>query len=140
MKTISDLITQMANSKNVNNSKKIDKLFPDTDFGVIVIGLPNLAPGSKYKATQNELTISSVIGPNGKDMIKACADPDLFIKNFKENITATMTGRELIDMIMRIPDCDGVLICSATSFNSYPILKERFPSLIKEKRKWYKFW
>lgn len=41
-------------------------------------------------------------------MIKVCADPELFSKNFDYPLTATMTGRQLIDMLRKLPKADGM--------------------------------
>jgi hypothetical protein len=142
---ISELISQLSTSPSPKTALELEDMFLDTPVGISVTGLPQRAPGTKYIAGKNELKIKFVVDPNGKHMIKACADPETFVKNYQENITATMTGREIIEMILEMPNIDGVLICSATSFNSYPIYKDRGKMLLNNKREksnksWWQFW
>jgi hypothetical protein len=55
-------------------------------------------------------------------MVKACADPATFVRNYPDTkINVLMGGRELLRMVEKIPDLDGILVCSATHFQSVPI-------------------
>jgi hypothetical protein len=144
-KTISEMISQMATKPSHQLEVDLEKSFLDRHFGLSMDGLPEGMPGERYIAGDNELKMKIVSAPNGESMIKACAEPELFVKNFHETITVTMTGREIIEMILKMPEIDGILICSATSFHSYPIYKQRCVQLINIQTKigvrpWWKIW
>jgi hypothetical protein len=56
-----------------------------------------------------------------------------------------MSGRELLQMAEKLPDADGILICSATAFVSFPIYKADYHRVKGSKalpapRKWWQFW
>ena len=83
--------------------------------------------------------------PNGRRMTKACADPDHFDVNYPGAINVTMTGGDLLEMAGKIQEADGILVCCATSFHSFPIDKASFPRLRTAKteappRKCWQFW
>ncbi len=86
-----------------------------------------------------------VSDPSGRRMVKACADPDLFSRNYPGCINVTMTGRELLEMAEKIRDADGILLCSATSFHSFPIYRAAYEKLKRaqradDSRKWWQLW
>jgi hypothetical protein len=64
-------------------------------------------------------------------MMKSCADPSVFEEKYKAGINALMSGREILKMLMKLSDIDGVLVCSAATFNSYPIYRDRAKVLLE---------
>lgn len=72
------------------------------------------------------MSMPFVTDPDGRSMIKLCADPDTFFKNFPNSFNGTLTGREAIEMARQVPKAAGLLICSAVAWKSFPIYKDDF--------------
>jgi len=58
-------------------------------------------------------------------------------------------GRELLDIVLKVSDVDGVLVCSATAFESLPIGRAEIPHWLDRtsatprrevRRPWWRFW
>ncbi len=112
-----------------------------------MLGLPMSAQNEiNYTVKESEVRMKYVTDPNGNNMIKACADPELFTKNYPDDkINALLTGRQTLEMLLKMNDVVGVLVCSATSFQSWPIYKNQAILLLKwnetkVKSKWWEFW
>lgn len=141
--TISELIA----ATDTNSDRLVSHLrvvFADSQFGIMVAGIPRLRPGTRFKADES-MTMEFVTDQNGKSMIKVCADPDIFEVNYPGCINALISGRDVVNMALKLADTDGVLICSATSFRSFPIYRSNFEKYVSlEKpglgRKWWQFW
>ena len=120
---ISELISKLAAGSDKSPLPHLEGMFAESVFGLLVSGLPPAAePGQKLVVDgSGSVTMQWVCDPNGKKMIKACADPELFNVIYPGCINVTMTGRELLEMAEKLPELDGILICSATSFHSFPI-------------------
>ncbi len=142
--SISELISTLATSGDKECAAHIEAMFPESTFGLLMIGLPKAEPGQKLIVDgSGAVTMQFVLDPNGKKMIKACADPDTFDHNYPGCNNATMKGRQVLEMANKVPDADGVLICSATSSDSYPIYKTRASEVrnpVGMNRKWWQFW
>lgn len=144
--SISELISQMSATGGNHAVAQLERMFPESIFGLLMSGLPKAEPGQKHVVDgSGAVTMQFVSDPNGKRMIKACADPDLFSRNYPGGINATMTGRELLEMAEKIQDADGILLCSATSFHSYPIYRAAYEKLKQaqradDSRKWWQLW
>src|SRR4051812_6720860 len=121
---ISDLISQLGKPANRNIVAQLEARFAESVFGLLMFGLPKAKAGEKLVVDgSGSVTMQQVNDPEGKKMIKACADPELFDVNYPGCINVTMSGRELLDMAEKLPDADGILVCSASSFHSFPIYK-----------------
>ncbi len=143
---ISELITALAAEQSRDIVTKIELMFPDSIFGLLMDGLPSGETGSGYTIGADDIvSVSLVADPDGKRMIKACADPALFERNYPGSVNVTMTGRDLVEMALKMKRAGGILVCSATSCHSYPIYRADFPRLLErsagetEKRRW-RFW
>jgi hypothetical protein len=80
--TISELITKLAISQSTQIAHEIEIVFPDMVFGLLIQGLPRGEHGSEYAiGAKDNVTMTCVVDPNGKRMLKACADPSVFDKN-----------------------------------------------------------
>jgi hypothetical protein len=104
-------------------------------------------PGETFQTgSTDRMTLALVATPDGRRMVKACADPSLFIQRYPETkINVVMVGRELLQMLAKVPDVDGVLVCSATSFHSVPIdravaAQSLVPRQGDSGRPWWKLW
>jgi hypothetical protein len=125
---------------------QLEAMFAESVFGLLMSGLPKGGSGQAVVVDgSGSVKMPRVIDSNGKSMIKACADPELFDVNYPGCINATMPGRALLEMAEKIPDADGILICSATSPHSFPIYKAAYARVKGAKpsgahRKWWQFW
>lgn len=143
---ISELISKMGVSDDNAAAAQLERMFPESVFGIFVHGLPKGKHGEKVRVDgSGSVTMQPVMDANGRMMIKACADPDLFDINYPGCINATMTGRELLEMVQKLPESDGILVCSATSFESFPIYKDasrrvKRTQRVGSLRKWWQFW
>ena len=99
--------------------------FLNSELGLVMVGLPKNAAGTAYKIQSSDhVTMEHVLDPRGRSMIKACADPVIFEQKYGAGINVWMTGQALLEMMLKIESMDGVLVCSATSFHSYPIYRD----------------
>lgn len=143
---ISELISLSGPSWNKAAEAQIAAMFAESVFGLLMYGLPPARPGEKMVVDgSRSVTMSYVCDPDGKKMIKACADPELFAVNYPGSFNVTMTGKELLEMAEKLPQADGILLCSATQFVSFPIYKAAYPKLraaftVGGRRKWWRFW
>lgn len=69
--------------------------------------------------------------PDGRVMVLACADRDAFAQTFHDRFNRLILGRELARAVLAIPDCHGILLNSAASFNSLAIPREQIPGLLE---------
>jgi hypothetical protein len=143
---VSEMISKLDGSADRGIVMQMDAIIPTSVFGLFMTGLPKTKPGERLVVGgSGSVTSQFVTDINGKTMIKACADPELFDVNYPGCINVTMNGRELLEMAEKIQNADGVLICSAASFHSYPIYKASYATLLGRKpttkvRQWWQFW
>ena len=144
--TISEIITTIAEANSDRLVSHLQSLFPASRFGLLLFGIPHLEPGQTQTVDgSGTIKMRYVTDPNGKKMIKLCADPTVFDVNYPGCINATMSGREAIEMAEKLPDADGILVCSATSFHSFPIYKNQYSQYVNQKnpsqsKKFWQFW
>jgi hypothetical protein len=148
--SLSDLITALLENANERAWANFHALFLVSELGIEATGLPsNRAPGETFQVgASDRMTTKVVQTPDGRSMVKACADPHVFARRYPDAaITAGMRGRDLLEMVMKSPELDGVLVCSAVSFHSVPIgradaerLLRRGRSEPEKARPWWKFW
>ena len=143
---ISELISKIGQSGDKRAVGQLEGMFAESIFGLLMHGLPKTEPGQKVLVDgSGSVTMSYVSDPKGNKMIKACADPELFTVNYPGSFNVTMSGRELIEMAEKLPDADGILVCSATAFISFPIYKADYDRMkrampVGTQRKWWQFW
>lgn len=117
--SISELISKLATTNDQTAVAQLEASFAESVFGLLMTGVPLGKAGQTVAAAGT--TLSFVHDPNGKRMIKACADPDLFNVNFPGCINVLMPGKGLLEMAEKMPNADGILLCSALSFHSFAI-------------------
>jgi hypothetical protein len=130
---LSDKITALINLSDSFLIEDFERCFLTSSLGVIFVGLPtNFSPGQSYTISSSDTIESALVSdPKGRPMMKACADPSVFEEKYNAGINALMTGKEILEMLMKLSDVDGVLVCSAATFNSYPIYRDRAKILLK---------
>lgn len=147
---LSDLITTLLASSDQATFAKFDDLFLRSQVGVVASGLPtNRCHGEGFRVGEHDrVTLELVETPDGRAMIKACADPEVFCRRYPDTkITALMLGRDVLETMLTDPMIDGVLVCSAMSFHSIPIGKADAQRLVAASatrapspKPWWKFW
>lgn len=75
--------------------------------------------------------LGRLAAPDGRVMMAACADRDAFARNFNDRYNRQVLGRELARVALSIPDCPGILINSASSFNSLAIERVQLAALLE---------
>ena len=141
--SLSQIITLLAESYSEELLGKLKIAFGSSIFGLMMDGLSDAKPGQTITIDGSRaVTMPSVKDSYGKLLIKLCADPDVFNVNYPGTFNVTMSGRQVIDMAQKMPNADGILICSATSFNSFPIYKDAYRYFLGDvtsanKRKWW---
>ncbi|MDJ0844999.1 hypothetical protein [Crocosphaera sp.] len=123
-------ISEMIANRNKFDESILCRKIMEEEFGVIVFNLPLVQERITVKAKANEFTIPIAVDGNGHRVIKACADPEIFAINYPQSFNATMNGKELMSMCLKITEAEGLLICSATAFVSYPIYKDKIRELL----------
>lgn len=131
---LSDLISLVLRDRSQNAMSRFHEGFLVASVGVEVEGLPPTGQlGQRIDASGSK--IRSVETPDGRVMVRASADPDEFVRNYPDRrITGLMTGAEILAMLLKIPQLDGVLVCSATSFHSIPIDRTEAARLLDRAR------
>lgn len=144
---LSDKISDLIDKSSIELVESLTSLFMASQVGVVFKNLPDHEHGESYVISREDnITCSMVSDLDGKPMIKVCADPDAFEKTYNAGINALMTGNEVLTMLLKVPEANGVLICSASSFNSFPIYREKAMDLLscdkkhESKRPWWKIW
>ncbi len=123
---LSDLMSTL----NANTVPQFHALFLRSELGVLLRNLPtDVTPGARIQAGP-DVSFSPVRSPDGRLMMKACADPHAFVQQYPGTVNAFLTGRELLEMVQQIPALEGVLVCSALSFHSAPISRAEIAPLL----------
>ena len=123
-------------------------VFLDASVGLVAENIPaGRRPGETFQTGPTDrMTLALVGAPDGRRMVKACADPATFVRKYPDTkINVLMVGRELLQMVGKVPDLDGVLVCSATQVHSVPISRAEAaralaPHRAKGCRPWWRPW
>ena len=91
-------------------------------------------------AGKNELTAAMGSTPDGKKMLLACADRATFVQRFPQAFNAEVDAVALMKMALANPDCEGIMVNSATSEHRILILHDRIVKLIDASSKGKPWW
>jgi hypothetical protein len=143
---LSDTITDLLADSSEEAFAAFVRTFRRSTLGVVASALPPARrPGETFQAGSGDVRFVPVTTPDGRRMFKACADPETFALRFPEpRINALMSGDEILGMVAKMPDLEGVLVCSASSFHSVPITRADAERALSgqstAKARWWKFW
>jgi hypothetical protein len=124
---LSDLISALRDDPDGHLRAELHAVFMASILGLEAEGMPsNRAPGETFEVGPGDQIRMKLVGtPDGRRMIKACADPRAFAARYPDAaITALMRGHHLLERMLKDPNLDGVLVCSAASFHSTPISRD----------------
>jgi hypothetical protein len=80
---------------------------------------------------EDQISLAIFAAPDGRRMLKACADPIVFARSYPEtSIGIWMVGRELLEMVAENASLSGVLVCSATAFKSIPLGRDQISRML----------
>lgn len=147
---LSDLLNAIRERPEDENAfRRFCEAFLDSSIGVTAAGVPAGRPGERFvTGPEHKISLPLVGTPDGRTMIKACADVAAFVRKFPDTkITAMLRGRELLRIMLMNARLDGVLVCSAASLRSIPISRAIAAQLLgppsstaSASRPWWKFW
>jgi hypothetical protein len=141
---LSDRITAMMSDESPSNRAAFCELLLVSRVGVTVGGLPEPGMAGIYTVGRDDrVTMRPVSIPDGRRMVKAGADPPVFARHYDASVNAEMLGRDVLEMVLKMDDVAGVLVCSAASFHSVPIFRKEIQRLLGREtapRSWWKLW
>lgn len=142
----SDYITKLIDSAPDALVSEFYESFLTSNFGLIMQNLPAMQSGESFTISDDSVTTELVTDPEGNSLIKVCADPEVFEEKYKAGINALMSGKKVLEMLLKTNNTKGILICSAASFHSYPIYIETANKILNnvyeeiDLKKWWQFW
>jgi hypothetical protein len=138
---LSDRITTVLSDPGAEARASFIELFLSSRLGVIIAGVPkDVAPGVYKVKSSDTVTMVTVTTPDGRRMVKACADPTIFAQRYEPAINGDMLGRDILEMTLKVDDVDGVLVCSAASFHSIPLFQREIRQILGGARPWWRLW
>jgi hypothetical protein len=127
---LSDLITRYQESSSPADYAAFVDVFMRSRVGVVTAGLLAGGGGPVQSTAAHPITVSGVRTPDGRTMLLACADRDAFVARFHGRFNAEVSGHELAAMALANPDCPGIVVNSAASFDSIVITRETLAARI----------
>lgn len=128
---LSDLISLvLANPSSAPALAVFHDAFLDSIVGVIMSGGPEGGRGAHRVTAEDHMHVAYARAPAGGVMVLACADRVAFAKRFHQRFNVEMRGRDLLGMVLKLPDCEGVLLNSAASFHSILIPRDDAAQLL----------
>ncbi|WP_203737469.1 hypothetical protein [Actinoplanes italicus] len=120
---LSDLMAEHSDTSSPDSYARFLEMFRDSIVGVVGIGtvthdaqgLPVTAPGFAVGRTTHG---------DGRHRILTFADPDVAAQRPNSQCNAGVPGRVLLQMAVEDPECEGILVNSATRQISLVIGKE----------------
>lgn len=97
-------------------------LFRTSVVGIAIEGMP-VPDDEGHLVSDGEISAYMTTHGDGRSRIVAYADPEVFLVNFGPRFNAGVPGEVLLGMAASDPDCEGVLVNSATQEISLVIAK-----------------
>ena len=127
---LSDVMAEHAQTGSQQSYDRFVELFRRSVVGIMVDGLPDVADEQQEGEQQQEEVIAdgemsarSTTHGDGLSRILAYADPEVFLVNYGPRFNAGVPGEILLGMAASDPECEGVLVNSATQEVSLVIAK-----------------
>ena len=142
---LSDLMAPIIAGGGQREVEAFHRVFLEAEVGVIVNGLPGGYSGWYRVGQHDRVSMPNFATADGRVVARACADPAVFAKRYDARINAFMRGRDVLEMVMKVSELDGALVCSAASVHSIVISRAEIPGLLAArpsppKPQWWKFW
>ena len=125
---LSDLITRCVDAWSERSYEQFISTFLRAQVGVIVRATGDEAraalagePGTTIVTGEDQFTFGQARLADGRDVLLACADFEVFRRRFSGAFNATVPGRDLVKAVMANDRCQGIQINSAASPHSLVI-------------------
>jgi len=138
---LSDLITAVVHGGGDGAYVAFKAALLDAPMGV-VLSKSTLPAGTHVVSASDQVTMPLVMTPDGRRMVKGCADPAAFSRRYG-GVGGDMPGRSFLEMVLKVEEAEGVLICSAASEHSIPITRDEIAQLLRwegTRKPWWAFW
>ncbi len=141
---LSDLITRLVQGGDDSIATEFHAAFADARVGVTIDQPPDVPNGTTIDG--GGLQMPKFRTPDGRAVVRACADPEIFVERYDPTVNARTSGRAVLEMVLQLdPDVVGVLVASAASEHSVLIKRDRIPSILAGEttmanKPWWKFW
>lgn len=129
---LSDCISRCVQQDTRENYEQFLRVFLGSQLGVIVQGIPARVSG-QYTAGKNELTVAMSIAPDGKKTVLASAERAIFVQRFSQAFNAEVGAAALLNIAWSNPECEGIMVNSASSENRVVIPRKDIAQLIARK-------
>jgi hypothetical protein len=107
--------------------------FMDAVIGIAMFGAPPDIASLGVVGEDDDISLAFTETPDGRTMIAACADRDVFAENFHDNFNAELPGRQLIELAQQLPkECEGILLNSALVDQSIAIARSEFARMLAD--------
>jgi hypothetical protein len=137
-------MTEHAETKTPESYERFLTLFRSSTLGIVAIGTPSQDRQGQLRADGNFGAGRTTHG-DGRPRILAYADPEAALRNFGPRFNAGLAGDVLLQMAAADPECEGILINSATHEISLTIGKATCGSLLASRtaeasgqRRWWR--
>lgn len=129
---LSDVMARVLADPTPEHWRAFHAAFLRSRLGVVASGIPPEAGGAYRVAAGDHVGLARAATPDGRVMLLACADRETFIQRFHARFNAEMLGRELAVTALANPDCQGILVNSAASFESLAIDRAQLAALLAD--------
>jgi hypothetical protein len=123
------------------------KCFRGSKLGVLVADAPDGATGDYVTTAERPFSLATTTHGGGRTMLLAFADPEQFARRFGVPFNATIMGKDLLATVLLNPECEGVLVNSATAEVSIVIDRATVESQVAmglhhtpKQKAWWQFW
>jgi hypothetical protein len=128
---LSDVMAEHLDTGTAESYERFLALFRGSVVGIVAIGTPAQDPNGRFFADGNLGAGMTTYG-DGQQRLLAYADPEAALRNFGPRFNAGLSGEVLLQMAVTNPECEGILVNSATHEISVIISGPTVRSLISE--------
>jgi hypothetical protein len=131
---LSDRITRYLQSQTDEDYLACARAFLDADVG---LWIPGLSGSSGDRVRADGMPLPRFVAGNGANVLRVCADPDVFAQRYDPRLNALLTGREAVEMLLKLDNSiQGILLASAASEHSLFIPRADAQKLLPPQSWW----
>ncbi len=122
MPSFGDLVIRVSDQPNPENYEAFCNALLTTTVFVKLAGIPeHLVPGQRYVVRGSAVRMPYVKLPNGMRMVRVSATAPRIVA--KDEVVATMTGLETLEMVMKSPEAQGLLVAAEDERDSWAAIE-----------------
>ncbi|MFG2058395.1 hypothetical protein ACGFI9_30665 [Micromonospora sp. NPDC048930] len=126
---LSDVMAEHAETRTPESYERFLTLFRASVIGIVATGTASQDPQGQLR-TDGNFGAGGTTHGDGRRRILAYADPEAALRNFGPRFNAGLSGEVLLQMAAADPECEGILVNSATQEISLIIGKPTVRSLL----------